>query len=182
MIITSFETLKKHYKISSNLSIDSYVFLSYYISNAKHIHSVSGGRVTWAKCLHGKIFISPRAKRYISSLSAGNSPRRVTRQPASCKQSPGITSTVCLKKMIIELQPAILRELLGVWTNFFLIRKDLVLAIEWHVFHAKWKKVSKYKTTSPIKIFCQNRIFSPLCQIKAVHAWQKKKLLITNSS
>jgi hypothetical protein len=109
--------------MSSNLSIDSYVFWSYYISNAKHIHSISGGRVTWAKCLHGKIFISPRAKRYISSLSAGNSPRRVTRQPASCKQSPGITSTVCLKKMIIELQPAILRELLGDEQTFFLFGK-----------------------------------------------------------
>jgi hypothetical protein len=61
----------KRREIQENLSIDSYVFLSYSISNAKHIHSISGGRVNLAKCLHGNIFIPP--------LSAGNSPRRVTR-------------------------------------------------------------------------------------------------------
>jgi hypothetical protein len=36
----------------------SYVFLSYYISIAKHIYL--GLPVTQAKGLHGKIFISPR--------------------------------------------------------------------------------------------------------------------------
>ena len=42
----------------------------------KHIHSISGGRVTRAKCLHGK-YSSGLGE--IPPLSAGNSPRRVTR-------------------------------------------------------------------------------------------------------
>ena len=77
-------------EIQENLSIESiykYVFLSYYISNAKHIHSISGGRVTWAKCLHGKIFIWSR--RYPASFC-----RELVKPSfsvASCKQSPGIT-------------------------------------------------------------------------------------------
>jgi hypothetical protein len=42
----------KRREIQENLSIDSYVFLSYYISNAKHIHSISGDRVTRVKISH----------------------------------------------------------------------------------------------------------------------------------
>jgi hypothetical protein len=71
----------KHREIQENLSNDLFAFLSFYISNAKHIHSISGGRVTWAKCLHGK-YLSRLSD--IPPLSAGN-------LPASCKQSPGIT-------------------------------------------------------------------------------------------
>jgi hypothetical protein len=48
--------------------------------------------------------------------------------------------TECIKKKVIELQRAIIRELLGVWTIGFHIRKDQALAIEWHAFHAKWRK------------------------------------------
>jgi hypothetical protein len=66
----------KRPEIQENLSNGSYVFLSYSISNTKHIHSISGGRVTRAKCLHGK-YSSRRSD--IPPLSAGNSPRRVTR-------------------------------------------------------------------------------------------------------
>jgi hypothetical protein len=67
----------KRRAIQEKLSIDSYVFLSYYISNAKQIHSISGGRVnTRAKCLHGK-YLSRLSD--IPPLSAGISPRRVTR-------------------------------------------------------------------------------------------------------
>ena len=51
------------------------MFLSYCISNATHIHSISGGRVTRAKCLHGK-YLSRLSN--IPLLSAGNSPKRVT--------------------------------------------------------------------------------------------------------
>jgi hypothetical protein len=77
-------------EIQENLSIESiykYVFLSYYISNAKHIQSMSGGRVTRAKCLHGKIFISPR--RYPASFCRELA--KPNYSAASCKQSPGIT-------------------------------------------------------------------------------------------
>jgi hypothetical protein len=49
----SWKYKNKRREIQENLSNDSYVFLSYYISNAKHIHSISGGQVTRAKCLHG---------------------------------------------------------------------------------------------------------------------------------
>jgi hypothetical protein len=66
----------KHQEIQENLPNGSYVFLSYYISNTKHIHSILGCRVTRAKCLHGKY--SSRLSN-IPPLSAGNSPWRVTR-------------------------------------------------------------------------------------------------------
>jgi hypothetical protein len=66
----------KRREIQENLSNGSYIFLSYYISMTKHTHSISGGRVTWAKCLHGKYSSSLSD---ILPLSAGNSPRRVTR-------------------------------------------------------------------------------------------------------
>jgi hypothetical protein len=46
--------------------------------------------------------------------------------------------TGCIKKKVIEIQRAIIRELLGVWTIGFHIRKVRLLAIEWHAFHAKW--------------------------------------------
>jgi hypothetical protein len=74
-------------EIQENLSIDSYVFCSYYISNAKHIHSILGGRVTRVKCLHGKISISPR------EYPASSCPElaKASYPAASCKQPPGIT-------------------------------------------------------------------------------------------
>jgi hypothetical protein len=65
----------RHRQIQQNLSINLYVFLSYSISNAKHIHFISGGRVTQAKCLHGKY--SSRLGD-IPPLSAGSLPRQVT--------------------------------------------------------------------------------------------------------
>ena len=94
----SFKTLKNITKCRENsristekfrktyLSIHIY-FLSYYISNTKHIHSISGGRVTRAKCLHGKIFISPM--RYPASFCWELT--KASYSAASCKQSPGIT-------------------------------------------------------------------------------------------
>jgi hypothetical protein len=49
--------------------------------------------------------------------------------------------TGCIKKQVIELQRAIVPELLGVWTNFSFIFENIRLsAVEWHVFHAKWRK------------------------------------------
>jgi hypothetical protein len=66
----------KRREIQENLANGSYVFLSYYISNTKHIHTIMGGRVTQAKCLHGKY--SSRLSD-IPTLSAGNLSRRVTR-------------------------------------------------------------------------------------------------------
>jgi hypothetical protein len=68
----SFDTLNYITKCHQNTRIStgkfrktySYVFLSYYISIAKHIYL--GLPVTQAKCLHGKIFISPR--RYPTSF------------------------------------------------------------------------------------------------------------------
>jgi hypothetical protein len=49
--------------------------------------------------------------------------------------------TGCIKKKVIELQRAIIRESLGVWTIDFHIRKDQAcIVIEWHAFHTKWRK------------------------------------------
>jgi hypothetical protein len=73
----------KRREIQENFSIDSYVFFSYYISNAKHIHSISGGRVTRAKCLHGNIFIPPR--QYPASFCRELA--KASFSAASCKHS-----------------------------------------------------------------------------------------------
>jgi hypothetical protein len=44
------------------------------------------------------------------------------------------------KKNVIALQRAIVRELPRVWTFFYHFEKSRILAIDWHVFHAKWEK------------------------------------------
>ena len=52
-----------------------------------NIQAISGGRVIRAKCLHGKIFISPR--RYPTFLCRELA--KASYSAASCKQSPRIT-------------------------------------------------------------------------------------------
>jgi chloride channel 2 len=62
------------------------------------------------------------------------------------------------KKKVIELQRAIVSKLLCVWTRFFHIRKDWVLAVEWICSSCQMDK--KWAYTNPIKNVSQNRIFS----------------------
>ena len=46
-----------------------------------------------------------------------------------------------VSKKVIDLQRAIVRELLGVSEHIFFIFVTIrLLAVEWHVFHAKWRK------------------------------------------
>jgi hypothetical protein len=64
------------------------------------------------------------------------------------------------KKKVIELQRAIVSELLCVWTRFFHIRKDH--AFSWRMISSSCQMDKKWANTNPIKNVSQNRIFSPL--------------------
>jgi hypothetical protein len=64
------------------------------------------------------------------------------------------------KKKVIELQRAIVSELLCVWTRFFHIRKDHAFSC-WMI-SSSCQMDKKLANTNPIKNVSQNRIFSPL--------------------
>jgi hypothetical protein len=64
------------------------------------------------------------------------------------------------KKKVIELQRAIVSELLCVWTRFFHIRKDHAFSC-WMI-SSSCQMDKKWAITNPIKNISQNRIFSPL--------------------
>jgi hypothetical protein len=64
------------------------------------------------------------------------------------------------KKKVIELQRAIVSELLCVWTRFFHIRKDHAFSC-WMI-SSSCQVDKKWANTNPIKNVSQNRIFSPL--------------------
>jgi hypothetical protein len=68
--------------------------------------------------------------------------------------------TGCIKKKIIELQRAIVSELLYVWTRFFHIRKDHAFSC-WMI-SSSLQMDKKWANTNPIKNVSQNRKFSPL--------------------
>jgi hypothetical protein len=64
------------------------------------------------------------------------------------------------KKKVIEIQRAIVSELLCVWTRFFHNRKDHAF-ICWMI-SSSCQMDKKLANTNPIKNVSQNRIFSPL--------------------
>jgi hypothetical protein len=64
------------------------------------------------------------------------------------------------KKKVIELQRAIVSELLCVWTRFFHIRKDYAFSC-WLI-SSSCQMDKKWTNMNPIKNVSQNRIFSPL--------------------
>jgi hypothetical protein len=68
--------------------------------------------------------------------------------------------TGCIKKKVIELQRAIVSELLCVWTRFFHIQKDH--AFSYWMISSSCQMDKKWANTNPIKNVSQNRIFSPL--------------------
>jgi hypothetical protein len=68
--------------------------------------------------------------------------------------------TGCIKKKVIELQRAIVSELLCVWTRFFHIRKDHTFSC-WMI-SSSCPMDKKWANTNRIKNVSQNRIFSPL--------------------
>jgi hypothetical protein len=68
--------------------------------------------------------------------------------------------TGCIKKKVIELQRAIVSELLCVWTRCFHIRKDHAFSC-WMI-SSSCQMDKKWANTYPIKYVSQNRIFSPL--------------------
>jgi hypothetical protein len=68
--------------------------------------------------------------------------------------------TGCIKKKVIELQRAIVSELLCIWTRFFHIRKDHAFSC-WMI-SSSCQMDKKWANTNPIKNVSQNRIFSPL--------------------
>jgi hypothetical protein len=69
-------------------------------------------------------------------------------------------TTGCIKKKVIELQRAIVSELLYVATRFFHIRKDHAFSC-WMI-SSSCQFDKKWANTYPIKNVSQNRIFSPL--------------------
>jgi hypothetical protein len=64
------------------------------------------------------------------------------------------------QKKVIVLQHAIVCELqYSVYEQiFFIFGKIRLLANEWHIFHAKWKKISKYESDK--NCYSQSHIFT----------------------
>jgi hypothetical protein len=73
---------------------------------------------------------------------------------------PNALAIGCIKKKVIELQRAVVSELLCVWTRFFHIRKDHAFSC-WMI-SSSCQMDKKWANTNPIKNVSQNSIFSPL--------------------